>query len=148
MIYDPKSFEHRKLLASNLSNTLIEKGFSDSNNKSSGRESEFDFKSPNRKGFLIKVYSSIVNGVAREEGEDAIRVILMWVSKDGKMTPISKSSRVNRTGEIEKIVERTLERGRGLWKEISELEVCSCGAPKILSKKNKLYCVDRCWINK
>jgi hypothetical protein len=146
MDYDPNSVEDRKKLGERLTSTLAEKGFV--SKKESNVEETFDFKvdKPGMSGFYIRVYTSIVNGIAREDGEDAIRIVLLWknVKKDS-FTPISKSTRVNRTGEIEKIVERTLSRARELWGKMSEVKRCHCGAPKILSSKEKLYCVNICW---
>ena len=145
MDYDPNSVEDRKKLGERLTSTLAEKGFV--SKKESNVEETFDFKvdKPGMSGFYIRVYTSIVNGIAREDGEDAIRVVLLWknVKKDS-FTPISKSTRVNRTGEIEKIVKRTLSRARELWGKMSEVKRCHCGAPKILSSKEKLYCVNIC----
>lgn len=149
MIYNPESLDHRRQLGSMILSRLSEKGFKQASD-SHGGETIFDFPVtrgglPN--GFIIRVYTSVVNGVARGEGEDAIRVSLIWKNPASNVViPVSKSGRVNRTGEMEEIVERTLQRGRDLWLASSKVSNCRCGAPKITSKAGKLYCAARCWI--
>ena len=149
MIYNPNSINHRTQLGSMILDTLSTKGFREASDTKQG-ETILDFPVtrgglPN--GFFIRVYTSVVNGVARGDGEDAIRVTLVWRdSAKNSLTPISKSTRVNRTGDMEEIVERTLQRGRDLWTSVPNISRCHCGAPKALSKAGKLYCAARCWI--
>jgi hypothetical protein len=129
--------------------TLSEKGFKETSEPMPG-ETVLEFQMtrgglPN--GFSIRVYTSVVDGVARGDGEDAIRVTLIWRDPaKNSLTPISKSTRVNRTGEMEEIVERVLQRGRDLWTSVPNISRCNCGAPKAVSKAGKLYCAARCWI--
>lgn len=58
----------------------------------------------------IVVYSSCAVGadVARECGEDAIRVVL--VGRVGQMRGLHKTTRILRTGSVEKVLARVLER--------------------------------------
>ena len=149
MTYNPESLDHRRQLGSMILSTLSEKGFREPSDTIAG-ETVLEFPMtrgglPN--GFFIRVYTSVVNGVARGDGEDAIRVTLVWKDPvNNSFTPISKSTRVNRTGEMEEIVERTLQRGRDLWTSVPNISRCNCGAPKAISKAGKLYCAARCWI--
>jgi hypothetical protein len=143
MAYNPQSLEDRRSLGQSLITTLAGKGFSLSNPNGVG-ESIYQFplkRNGADSGFNITIYTSIVNGVARGEGEDAIRVTLEWNG-----SPISKTTRVNRTGEIEEIVERTLQRGRDLFSSLPNISYCKCGAPKAISKAGNPYCAARCWL--
>ena len=149
MTYNPQSLDHRRQLGSMILSTLSEKGFREPSDTIAG-ETVLEFPMtrgglPN--GFSIRVYTSVVDGVARGDGEDAIRVTLIWRDPaKNSLTPISKSTRVNRTGEMEEIVERVLQRGRDLWTSVPNISRCNCGAPKAISKAGKLYCAARCWI--
>lgn len=149
MAYNPASLSDRKALGSLILSTLSEKGFKETSDSVPG-ETVFDFSVLNRglpSGFFIRIYTSVVNGIARGDGEDAIRACLIWQDpKTNVLTPISKTGRVNRTGEMSDIMERTLQRGRSLFSELPSVPRCNCGAPKALSKAGKLYCAARCWI--
>lgn len=149
MNYNPQSLEDRKTLGSMILSRLSEKGFKPSLDAMAG-ETVLDFsllRGGLPSGFFVRVYTSVVNGIARGDGEDAIRVTLIWKDpKTGAFTPISKNGRVNRTGEMEEIVERTLQRGRDLFLSLPSVPQCKCGAPKATSKAGNLYCAARCWI--
>ena len=149
MLYNPSLIEHRKALGSMILSTLSEKGFKEASDSVAG-ETVLDFSLLRKglpSGFFIRIYTSVVNGVARGDGEDAIRTCLIWQDpKTNLFTPISKSTRVNRTGEMEEIVERTLQRGRDLFSTLPSVQKCNCGAPKAVSKGGNLYCAARCWI--
>ena len=106
-----------------------------------------NFNIPNFQSYFLIGGNNNVNGVARGDGEDAIRTCIVWQDpKTNLFTPISKSTRVNRTGEMEEIVERTLQRGRDLFSTLPSVQKCNCGAPKAVSKAGNLYCAARCWI--
>lgn len=64
--------------------------------------------------YEIKVYSSIQRGAeeVRECGADAIRVVAILTGTNGKTYPIFKSARVFRTGSVEKVLDRMIERAR------------------------------------
>lgn len=65
--------------------------------------------------YAIKVYSSIQRGGAvRKRGADAIRVVALFQPQD-KIYPIFKSARVYRTGSVEGVLERMIERGRAAY---------------------------------
>lgn len=61
--------------------------------------------------YLIKVYSSIKGGRIRGCGADAIRVVAILVTET-KAYPIFKAKRVHRTGSVEKVLDRMIERAR------------------------------------
>ena len=149
MAYNPSSLDDRKALGSLILSTLSQKGFSPASDSVAG-ETVLDFTVTNGglpSGFFIRIYTSVVNGIARPDGEDAIRACLVWQDpKTNLFTPISKTGRVNRTGEMSDIMERTLQRGRSLFSELPSVPRCKCGAPKAVSKAGNLYCAARCWI--
>jgi hypothetical protein len=149
MPYNPASLDDRKALGSLILSTLTQKGFGEAFDSVAG-ETVLDFsvcRGGLPSGFFIRIYTSVVNGVARGDGEDAIRACLVWQDpKTNALTPISKTRRVNRTGEMSEIMERTLERGRSLYSEIPSISRCKCGAPKATSKAGNPYCAARCWI--
>ena len=68
--------------------------------------------------YVVKVYSSIQRGAdeVRECGEDAIRVVALFA--DGRhhwparIVPIFKATRVHRTGSVEAVLDRMIERAR------------------------------------
>lgn len=102
-------------------------------------------------GLFVVVYTSIVNGSVRAKDSDAIRVTVEGRKKDGTMRGIAKSKRVFRTGTIEGILERTLERMREAYKRGLKAngDRCkSCGAPLFVSRKENLVCLDLCWLKK
>ena len=68
--------------------------------------------------YTVKVYSSIQRGAgeARGCGEDAIRVVALFAdsrfSWPARVTPIFKATRVHRTGSVEAVLDRMVERAR------------------------------------
>jgi hypothetical protein len=101
----------------------------------------------------VRVYTTVIggdNGVpfqVRAEGKDAIRVCATYTTKDGKNKGLSKETRINRTGNIADIVDRMHQRMRSAYKTGTNGEKCrSCGAPKFVTKNNKLACAEICWL--
>ena len=100
----------------------------------------------------VKVYTTVVGGTetfplsVRHRGKDAIRVCGTYRTRLGKERGIVKEKRVNRTGNIEDIVERMLERMREVWKALKTGDSCSkCGAPMFVSKAGNKVCSEICW---
>jgi hypothetical protein len=68
--------------------------------------------------YVVRVYSSIQRGAgaARACGEDAIRVVALFL--DGKyhsppkVVPIYTATRVHRTGSVDAVLDRMIERAR------------------------------------
>lgn len=85
--------------------------------------------------FRIVVYTSLTNGetVTRSKGSDAIRAALV-MDHNGKTRGVTKTTRVNRTGTPDGVLERTIQRARDLWAEASKMTArgaCPhCGAPR------------------
>ena len=71
--------------------------------------------------YAIKVYSSIQRGAqrARKCGADAIRVVALFQPQD-KVYPLFKSARVYRTGTVEAVLERVMERARAAYARCNE----------------------------
>lgn len=71
--------------------------------------------------YTIKVYSSIQRGSegVRRCGADAIRVVAL-LTASGKVYPIFKSARVYRTGSVEAVLERMIERSRAAYARCNE----------------------------
>ena len=100
----------------------------------------------------VKVFTTVIGGdndvplEVRREGKDAIRVCATYTTKDGKDRGLLKETRVNRTGNMEDIVDRMYQRMRSAWKGASTGEKChKCGAPKFTTKAGKLCCAEICW---
>jgi len=110
------------------------------------REDTYERQTPHP-NVRIRVYTTIVGTEVRGDGQDAIRVCLIY--KDGVRTQgLIKQRRVNRTGVIKDIVNRTRGRMRDAWEAGKKLEKCQCGAPKFKSKKDNMVCADFCWTKK
>lgn len=67
--------------------------------------------------YTIKVYSSIQRGAseARKCGADAIRVVALFTPRPNAVYPIHKSTRVHRSGTVEAVLDRMIERARGAY---------------------------------
>jgi hypothetical protein len=72
--------------------------------------------------YTIKIYSSIQRGAqgARGCGADAIRAVALLTVKSGKVYPIFKSSRVYRTGSVDAVLDRMIERARDAYARCNE----------------------------
>lgn len=100
----------------------------------------------------VKVFTSVIGGEndvpfeVRKEGKDAIRVCATYMTKEGKERGLVKETRINRTGNIDDIVDRMYQRMRSAYKTASTGERChNCGAPKFITKAGKLCCSEICW---
>ena len=73
--------------------------------------------------YSIKVYSSVQRGEeeVRGCGADAIRVVaILTIPWNEKTYPIFKSARVYRTGSVEKVLDRMMERAREAYARCNE----------------------------
>lgn len=150
MAYDPASYQDRNLLADKLHTMLSTAGFVRLDGPA---QAEVVYQYQCVGGTEILVYSSIVGQAVRGDGEDAIRVAAVYRRKDGQVRGLFKDTRVNRTGEVDKIVDRTKECMRNAYKAIkqhwAEGRVCPhCKAPLFLSKGGKWTCAETCWVKK
>ena len=158
--YDPKIPMLRQMLALSIINKLDECGFELLPNP---RET-FGLSRPelaeriytrtigDDDSMQVRVYTTVIggdNGVpfeVRKEGKDAIRVCATYVTKDGSTRGIAKETRINRTGNIDDIIDRMHQRMRSAYKSGSAGSRChSCGAPKFTAKSGKLVCAEICW---
>ena len=145
MNYNPFLNEDRRELATKTVAMLIGAGFSkkDGNPDHEDIYTRTRFEAPNGPIEVI-VYTTIVKGEVRTLGQDAMRVCLTYKNKG-----LAKQRRVNRTGDINAIVDRLKGRMRDAWSALKQTEQCyQCGAPKAISKVGKSYCADICWNNK
>jgi hypothetical protein len=71
--------------------------------------------------YTVKVYSSVQRGEteARECGADAIRVVALLTTPK-KVYPIFKSARVYRTGSVDAVLGRMIERAREAYARCNE----------------------------
>jgi len=71
--------------------------------------------------YTVKVYSSVQRGEgeARGCGADAIRVVAL-LTTPAKVYPIFKSARVYRTGTVEAVLDRMMERAREAYATCNE----------------------------
>ena len=150
--YNPGDTHDRLDLAVNLAGRLTDAGFERDKRLERGPANlcEHVYTRMVRDNIVVAVYTSVSGHkgfmTARAKGNDAIRVTTVYMAKDGKQRGLSKQRRVFRTGKIDDIIERTVERARDAWKVGANPCSCrSCGAPKFRSKKGNLVCAEFCW---
>lgn len=95
-------------------------------------------------GMYIVVYTSIVGNEVRRDGKDAIRVAGIYID-EGVRRGITSNKRVNRTGDVDSIVDRMYVRMRKTWVSCLNASRCRCGAPQFRSKSGNLVCAKICW---
>lgn len=146
MKYNPRNQDHRKLLADSIKDKLTTCGFTQEQVDCGELIFSREVDGTDRK---VLVFSSIgvKSNMVRLVGADAIRVSAI----DGEERGVIKNKRINRTGEIDDIVERMYQRMRSSYKEALDshsIKCKSCGANTFLSKAGKRVCVDICWNKK
>lgn len=147
MKYNHNEYGHRWALATEVKMAVMRAGFSP---KEIPGTHELVLAKPSTRlrGVEILVYTTIVGEAVRPMGKDAIRVCAVFTpSEAGKRgRGICSERKVLRTGEIEEIPERVIERIKEIADDLNELKHCNrCGAPGLISKKGNLYCADACW---
>ena len=144
-VYNPDSDRDKAILAERLIEMLVRCGFS-SDPSPAGYEAVYCRPVHNSPSISVKVYTTIVGDAVRGNAQDAIRVTAVYNSKNGPR-PVGKAQkRVYRRGDIQKIVDRTYERMREVYKIGMHPECCDkCGAPMFTSKRKNLVCADACW---
>lgn len=84
--------------------------------------------------YMIKVYTSVAagNAKARGNGADAIRVVAVRYPKEHpwRAYGVAKLPRVYRTGSVEKVFARTLERMRDAYAVCGRKIAASCIRPE------------------
>ncbi|MFA6094163.1 MAG: hypothetical protein WC986_14590 [Elusimicrobiota bacterium] len=99
----------------------------------------------NAHGLQVCIWTSVKDGQvdAAACGADAIRVTLVYFSPDGNSAGVAHATKVLRTGTVEKVLERLIDRAREMWQighDMSKKSHCLCGAPCYLDSGS---CVDR-----
>ncbi len=102
-----------------------------------------------RGAYVVRIYTSIVNGAVRENGRDAIRVCILAVPVDGhdlREHGIASETRVNRVGDIRDIVERMIVRARSAYGDARRMPRCRhCGSAMFKARSGRDTCVNICW---
>jgi hypothetical protein len=150
--YDPRLLSHREKLAEELIGNLMA-NFMLPKDIYGVKEIVFSKDGFDNPGIFIQCYSSVVrtrSGAyeAREVGSDAIRVIGLYKSeRQGGILPLVRSdSRINRTGTIPSIIERTLACIHAVSLVCEDPPKCrNCGAPLFTSKAGREVCAEICW---
>jgi putative addiction module killer protein len=164
--YDPENPAHRTELAQKLTQKLGEIGFKLSGDRTrdpgreyggfKGKEDVYVFQHRKDPGLEVQVFTSVTaGGSVRAKGADAIRVCLVYKNKakqqgteseEARQYDLGSACRVYRTGEIDNIVERTVERAREMYKAANLVERCQdCSSPMATSKQGKKFCSEVCW---
>jgi hypothetical protein len=158
--YDPKLSLLRQMLALSIVNKMEECGFELMDNPRGAfglsrpelAERVYTRKVGKDDRMSVRVYTTVIGGEndvpfeVRKEGKDAIRVCAIYETKDGSSRGIAKETRINRTGNIDDIIDRMHKRMRSVYKTAASGERChSCNAPKFVTKAGKLCCAEICW---
>ena len=147
MDYDPTIPGMRTALAASIVTCLEECGFTKHTDKDARYDGrEFVFTRKINDNTDVRVYTTVADGKARGKGKDSIRVAAVYTTRDGKTRGLVKNRRVHRTGNIDAITERMVERMRDVWRKAARPERCHCGAPKFVTKKGNLCCAEICWV--
>ena len=155
MRYDPECEYSRQHLAITIVSKLTESGFVRTEHVDSKISSlpwqmkehlyERDIDDI---GLKVQVYTTVVDDpslglTVRATGKDAIRVNVR--SPEVNRALITET-RINRTGEVDDIVERMIQRARDAYKLGRQSGSChKCGSPRAMSKAGKWYCAKVCW---
>lgn len=148
-MYNPKDPASRQALAAKLIEKLEIAGFVKQPQKVSGEEDIYGRAIPQLPGVMLLCYTSISMGSMRDLGEDAIRCLAVYVRKDYDVKKLFKHKTVNRVGEVDAIVERTLAALRTQFATVRDRDRkglrCRCGAPCFTAKNGTEYCAETCW---
>lgn len=151
--YNPDNADHRRELAASVTFLCRANEMQERPNIPAHQEMQMARRVRDAGGTVtnlqIVVYTSIVRGEVRDCGEDAIRVALLYRCNDGTVIGVGSTKRVHRTGEISAICDRIQARIKEIEGSLGEIPRCRhCNAPMIMSKKQNLYCVEKCWLDK
>jgi len=93
----------------------------------------------------VRVYTSVVNGAVRALGKDAIRATAVYTTTEGQVRGLASDARVFRTGTVDAIVERAVQRARDVYGAVRAVARCRCGSPMFTAKSGKVVCAEACW---
>jgi len=162
MEYNHEDKAHRLFLAGHIIKLLNDKGFVEvemPNTKERVFEWRVTTKDANGAAVAtpvrLLIYTSVDKrtGEVRKVGIDAIRVCGVRTFTNGEERGCIKRKRVNRTGKIEAILDRMLERCRTAYTEArtayhNPTHCRDCGAMNFVTKADKTCCSDLCWTKK
>jgi hypothetical protein len=144
--YKPHEAKDRGKLAVSLHRMLVESGFDQKVDKKS-RERVYGRMVHDMDNVEVLVYSTIRSNTmtVRSCAQDSIKVCAVYHGERGDKGLLS-TKRINRTGHIAAIVQRTLETMRDVYGGVRQVDCCeNCGAPKFKSKRGNLVCAAICW---
>lgn len=146
MAYDPSVKNDRKYLASKIRDTLFNNGFDANSLHEEFNSKECIYGKLVKDHIVICVFSTIEYGECRPKGDDAIRVVGFYVTREGDLRALAKSEkRIFRTGSIRSICDRLCERVEEVERNVNNPMKCRCGAPMFTSKKGNTVCTELCW---
>jgi hypothetical protein len=165
MTYDPENYEHRQILATEITRVLDQSGFVDETEQHPRtRERVYSRQVDRAPEIRVLVYTTIEGGAVRACAKDSIKVCAVYRTKDGQDRGIISAStdkvltgRVHRVGEIGAVVTRMLDRMRTVFGAARTPNRCRhCGAPTFKSKARKAkhgrpakpsrtVCAEVCW---
>lgn len=151
-LYDPVRTLHRQVLAQRLLTMLGEAGFIEAAVRKNGtRERVFYHMVDGVPGVRVVVYTTIEGygdlAEVRLLGKDAIRVCAVYRSQGSKSDRgIVSGSSIFRTGTMEAICSRTLNKMREVYAKVRGAPTCNrCGAPTFVSKNENVVCAEVCF---
>ena len=142
--YNPDSPADRRALGEALLAAFTGKGFTVVPG-APGTETVVAFPVKGMDRVEVRVYTSVVNGAVRALGKDAIRATAVYTTTDGQRRGLASESRVFRTGTVEAIVERAVQRARDVYGSMRSVKRCRCGSPMFTAKSGKVVCAEACW---
>ena len=118
--YNPKNKQHRKTLAKRIAGMLGASGFS----VDASARGEVVYTRPvdgvKAGSAQVRVLTSIVGDQMRQKDKDAIRVCAVYTDNTGQSRGLVKSTRINRTGDMEAITGRLLQAMRKTYRAASK----------------------------
>lgn len=150
MDYDPNVMIQRRSLAQHILNTVLNAGFIEESLPPQVKERVFYRMVYNMPDVRVQVWTTVEGtghtAAVRKSGQDAVRVCAVYATKDGAGRGIVKTTRINRTGTMEGISARMLERMRDVYRSAVAVPRCArCGAPTFISAKGNQVCADLCF---
>lgn len=145
MDYDHSLQEHRVKLAKSITGLLISLGFKRDNKI---KAKEHVYSRMLKSNMKISVYTSASEHQnilqVRDVGQDAVRIAVLYHTKNGDIRPVGRKTRINRTGEFKAILERLRDRTIDIMKEPTT-HCEHCEAPQFKSKGGNMVCAELCW---
>ena len=118
--YNPKNKQHRKTLAKRIAKMLEGSGFSVDTSARGEVVYTRAVDGVKAGSAQVRVLTSIVGDQMRQKDKDAIRVCATYTDTAGETRGLVKSTRINRTGDMEAITGRLLEAMRKSYRAASK----------------------------